>query len=67
MPISMERITVLVLSGSSLEVVIAYQMENHYDKACMNYGLKCALQYTLYTAINFQISGPDWIQQPTTY
>ena len=43
----MEHITVLVLTDSSLQVVIAYQVENHYDKACMNYGLKCALHYTL--------------------
>ena len=36
-------ITVLVLTDSSLQVVIACQMENHYAKACMNYGLKFAL------------------------
>ena len=34
-------ITILVLSGSSLQVVIVYQVENQYAKACMNYGLKC--------------------------
>ena len=36
-------ITILVLSGSSLQVVIVYQVENQYAKACMNYGLKCVL------------------------
>ena len=36
-------ITVFVLTDSSVQVVIAYQMENHYAKTCMNYGLKCAL------------------------
>ena len=36
-------ITILVLSGSSLQVVIVYHVENQYAKACMNYGLKSVL------------------------
>ena len=36
-------ITILVLTDSSLQMVIAYQVEDHYAKARMNYGLKCAL------------------------
>ena len=36
-------ITILVLSGSSLQAVIVYQVENQYAKACMNYDLKCVL------------------------
>ena len=36
-------ITILVLSGSSLQVVIVYQVENQYAKVSMNQGNKCAL------------------------
>ena len=29
------------MHGSSLQMVIVYQVESQYAKACMNYGLKC--------------------------
>ena len=43
MGMEIAMITILVLSGSSLQEVIVHQVENQYAKACMNYGLKCVL------------------------
>ena len=42
--------TILVLYGSSLRMVIVYQVENQYAKACMNYGLNCVLPEVLHRA-----------------
>ena len=49
-------ITILVLNDSSLQVVIAHQVENHYAKAGMNYGHKCALSENIKNRTKVSIS-----------
>ena len=48
--------TILVLSGSSLQVEIVYQVENQYAKACMNYGLKFVLSENIKNRTKVSIS-----------
>ena len=50
-------ITILVLSGSSLQVVIVYQVENKYAKVGMNQGHRCALSENIKNRTKVSISG----------
>ena len=50
-------ITILVLSGSSFQVVIVYQVENEYAKVGMNQGLKCVLPENIKNRTKVSISG----------
>ena len=49
-------ITILVLPGSSLQVVIVYQVENQYAKVGMNQGNKCALSENIKNRTKVSIS-----------
>ena len=50
-------IAILVLSGSSLQVVIVYQVENQYAKVGMNQSNKCALSENIKNRTKVSISG----------
>ena len=49
-------ITIFVLPGSSLQVVIVYQVGNQYAKVSMNQGHKCALSENIKNRTKVSIS-----------
>ena len=56
-------ITILVLTCSSLQVLIAHQRGSHYTKARTNYGQKCALSEKIKNRTKVSISG-QWFVVP---